>query len=315
MIESFVDLTYRGLSLGRHIKLSAVRPHSGYLEFAAPMPVGTTIGIAIDGGATLSVVVSEVREQIAGIEEPAGMTIVPALADATAASWWKERVALADEPAVSRVRTRPRSVSLAPASDSGGVVAAPTAGSTTKTSTVPPPTMGVASPAPVVAASAAPAPIISVPTAPMPTTVAAPIIAAAMHAPVAPAAPIVPAAPVVPTAAQAKTVSAFAEAAAAVMPPILPGQSGQMRNTGEMRAAQPNVEDGKKTVVMDAVDAVLLEQLTRNDSPIVDDGKRTQVMAAIDPSAFEDAGSSGSMPAAGDDGKVGPRGKRKKKGR
>ena len=41
--ESFVDLTYRGLPLGRRIKLTQVRPSSGYLELAAPMPVGTAI--------------------------------------------------------------------------------------------------------------------------------------------------------------------------------------------------------------------------------------------------------------------------------
>ena len=44
MIESFVDLTYRGLSLGRRIKLTQVRPTSGTLELVSPMPVGTPGG-------------------------------------------------------------------------------------------------------------------------------------------------------------------------------------------------------------------------------------------------------------------------------
>jgi len=48
--ESFVDLTYRGLSLGRRIKLTQVRPSSGYLELPSPMPVGTLVAISTDDG-------------------------------------------------------------------------------------------------------------------------------------------------------------------------------------------------------------------------------------------------------------------------
>jgi len=48
MNESFVDLTYRGLPLGRRVKLTQVRSATGYLELPAPMPVGTTIGITTD---------------------------------------------------------------------------------------------------------------------------------------------------------------------------------------------------------------------------------------------------------------------------
>src|SRR6185312_6054343 len=63
MSESFVDLTYRGLALGRKVKLTQVRPSSGYLELAAPMPVGTSIGIAADDGTLFDAIVMDVREQ------------------------------------------------------------------------------------------------------------------------------------------------------------------------------------------------------------------------------------------------------------
>jgi len=59
MSESFVDLTYRGLTLGRKVKLTQVRPSSGILEHVAPMPVGTSIGIASDDGTLFDAVVSD----------------------------------------------------------------------------------------------------------------------------------------------------------------------------------------------------------------------------------------------------------------
>src|SRR5688572_11683667 len=53
MSESYVDLTYRGLALGRRVKLTQVRPSAGYLELPTPMPVGTTIAIVTDEGVAL----------------------------------------------------------------------------------------------------------------------------------------------------------------------------------------------------------------------------------------------------------------------
>lgn len=117
MIESFVDLTYRGLSLGRRVKLSQVRPSTGYLETPAPMPVGTLIQIATDEGITLEAAVTGIHEQTGGSDKAPGMTVTPKLAGEASESWWRARVAYPDEvkaaPAITRtpppVTVRPRS--------------------------------------------------------------------------------------------------------------------------------------------------------------------------------------------------------------
>ncbi|HEV7559245.1 MAG TPA: hypothetical protein VGO00_27410 [Kofleriaceae bacterium] len=107
MIESFVDLSYRSLPLGRRVKLTQVRPSTGYLETPTPMPVGTTIAIATDEGVGFDAVVSYIHEQIGGADRQPGMTITPALADDKASSWWQARVAL-PELAARPAMTLPR---------------------------------------------------------------------------------------------------------------------------------------------------------------------------------------------------------------
>jgi hypothetical protein len=107
VIESYVDLTYRGVSLGRRIKLTQVRPSSGYLELPAPMPVGTHVAVATDDGVTFDATVTWVHEQVAGSERVPGMVVAPELAVEAAASWWRARVALADEDPTKLRRTRP----------------------------------------------------------------------------------------------------------------------------------------------------------------------------------------------------------------
>jgi len=94
MSESFVDLTYRGLTLGRKVKLTQVRPSSGILEHVAPMPVGTSIGIASDDGTLFDAVVSDVREQTG--DAAASMTVRPRLEVDAVKAWWKEKVDLPD---------------------------------------------------------------------------------------------------------------------------------------------------------------------------------------------------------------------------
>jgi hypothetical protein len=138
-MESFVDLAYRGLSLGRRVKLTQVRPSTGYLETPAPMPVGTMISIATDEGHNLEAIVTAIHEQVGGSDKHPGMTVKPALEGAIAA-WWKERVALPDEePAPPRTRSvtvRPRTNTIvedAPA----GASAAPTPSKPTTTAPLP----------------------------------------------------------------------------------------------------------------------------------------------------------------------------------
>ncbi len=112
MSESFVDLSYRGLALGKRIKLTQVRPGTGYLEIPTPMPVGTTIGVTTDDGLVLEATVAEVHEQVGGSDQAPGMLIRPKLDVQAAEKWWKAR---ADLPA-----TKPDKP--APAADAGGVV-------------------------------------------------------------------------------------------------------------------------------------------------------------------------------------------------
>jgi hypothetical protein len=116
MTESFVDLSYRGLSLGRRIKLAQMRPTSGYLEHPTPMPVGTTIGIATDTGVAFEAVVTGIHEQVGGTDRPPGMTITPALASPDPSRWWSERVTLPDLEAPPRPSERARPVTVRPRS-------------------------------------------------------------------------------------------------------------------------------------------------------------------------------------------------------
>lgn len=100
MSESFVDLTYRGLSLGRRVKLSDVRATTGYVETPAPMPVGTQIGILTDDTVALDAVVVEIHEQVTGSERIPGMLVRPRLEGEAAREWWGKRAAGAPpEPA------------------------------------------------------------------------------------------------------------------------------------------------------------------------------------------------------------------------
>ncbi len=113
VIESFVDLTYRGLALGRRIKLTQVRPTTGYLELPMPMPVGTQIGITTDDGVALDAVVTSIHEQVGGSDRVPGMTIKPTLTEA-ALSWWQARVALPEESEEDREPGRNRPITVRP---------------------------------------------------------------------------------------------------------------------------------------------------------------------------------------------------------
>lgn len=97
MSESFVDLTYRGLSLGRRVKLSDVRPTTGYVEMPAPMPVGTQLGILTDDTVALDAVVVAIHEQVAGSDRTPGMVLRPRLDGDAAKQWWQKRVTLPEQ--------------------------------------------------------------------------------------------------------------------------------------------------------------------------------------------------------------------------
>ena len=92
MSETFVDLTYRGLSLGRRIKLARVRATNGYLEHPTPMPVGTAVAIVTDDGLTFEAVVEAIHEQVGGSAEPPGMRVKPVFATDQLSAWWSKHV-------------------------------------------------------------------------------------------------------------------------------------------------------------------------------------------------------------------------------
>jgi hypothetical protein len=120
MSESFVDLTYRGLALGRRVKLTQVRPTTGYLELPTPMPVGTSIGLATDDGVLAAAMVTEIHEQVGGSEYTPGMLIKPVLDSEPLRAWWSARVALPEIavpppiPAVAMVRPKRSSSGAVP---------------------------------------------------------------------------------------------------------------------------------------------------------------------------------------------------------
>ena len=98
MADVFVDLGYRGLSIGKRARLAEVRPSTGYIESNAPMPVGTTLTLATEDGIAIDTTVIEVREMASGDRAP-GMHVRPIdlrAGDGAASAWWKAHVALPD---------------------------------------------------------------------------------------------------------------------------------------------------------------------------------------------------------------------------
>jgi hypothetical protein len=93
MSERTVDLSYRGLPLAKQVKLSQVRPTTGYLELAAPMPVGTPIAIATEQGLVIEASVAEVHEQLGEGRTP-GMLVRPRLDADAARQWWTTQVGM-----------------------------------------------------------------------------------------------------------------------------------------------------------------------------------------------------------------------------
>lgn len=228
VIESFVDLTYRGLSLGRRVKLSQVRPGSGLLELATPMPVGTAIALTTDDGLAIDATVTWVYEQVAGTDRPPGMLIAPVLAD-DAATWWQQRVVLpADEAPRARSRTRP--VTLRP-----------------RTSTLQTPPGGTAATASSVAADLQARVAAAAGVAP-PALVDSP--ASVSNAASPSDAGLVDVRAQAPVVNERPTVAMPALTQAQLQEMTRNPEAEPMRSTGEHSV----IDDGQKTVMMEAID-------------------------------------------------------------
>lgn len=81
-----MDLMYRGLALGNRVRLTEAQVSAGFLELAAPMPVGTTMTLSTDEGVSFEVTVVEVCEQATP-----GMVVKPVVSPA-AEAWWGANV-------------------------------------------------------------------------------------------------------------------------------------------------------------------------------------------------------------------------------
>jgi hypothetical protein len=236
--ESFVDLTYRGLSLGRRIKLTQVRPTSGYLELPSPMPVGTQVAIATDDGVSFDATVAWIYEQVAGTDRTPGMVVIPELAAESAAAWWKARVALPDDEA-PRPRRPSRPVTVRPRSH---------------TRPTPPPMEALADRAAIKADLDARVAAAAASAAPPPAPIAAPVAAAV--AALDPPMPVEPP----PTAGIADDRAATSddddepEMTVSTEEESVPEALPMLSNTGEHAV----VDDGNPTTIMQSVDTEAL---------------------------------------------------------
>lgn len=88
--EQFVDVTYRGLELGKRLRLSPLGPGSAHVEHSTPMPVGTELVITSEGGPGIPVRVMEVHEPVAGADHVPGMRVIMIESGAAAGAGWQE---------------------------------------------------------------------------------------------------------------------------------------------------------------------------------------------------------------------------------
>jgi len=269
--ESFVDLSYRGLPLGRRIKLTQVRPSTAYLEMPTPMPVGTKIQIHTDDGLVLEALVRDLHEQVGGSDRPPGMTIAPALGDDKALEWWHAHVTLPEAEPKKRNRDRP------------GTVRPRTA-----TKQTPPPT-------PVEVAPEPPRPPAPPPTPPPLVITEEP---PEVHAARASTVPDLP-----PTGMdEAESIDEEvielprSRTLLGMAPATVPEDEAKrtlVMNALDQEALQKLAREGNDG-----------ERASRpsGDYPVIDDGLRTTAMDAVDVRALGlDPSTSGQIPAAGDD--------------
>jgi hypothetical protein len=94
--ENFVEVTYRGIEVGKGLKLTELGPSSAFLEFEKPLPVGAHLDMETDSGFAITGVVQRVHEQVADAEIAAGMRLrVDSLVGA-AEAWWASKVTRED---------------------------------------------------------------------------------------------------------------------------------------------------------------------------------------------------------------------------
>jgi len=265
VIESFVDLTYRGLALGRRIKLTEVRPSTAFVELAAPMPVGTPVAIVTEDGVTLDATVTWIHEQVAGAERTPGMIVAPVLSAEAAAAWWQARVTLPEDERPRQRPARSRSVTVRPR---------PITERTKSTTDPSPPPEHVAAPSPPLSPDDVPT-VMTAPINPGAVGDDGPSIVADLAARVNAAAGVeLPRPSLISTEAH--------ERATVAMSPL----EARERFGVSVGPSDPN---DRPTVMMSAIDQSQLAQATMRQTgehAVVDDGKATMIMDAIDPASL-----------------------------
>src|SRR5262249_54130317 len=98
MGDSFVDVTYRGLEVGRRLRIRDFTGDAAYVEAPTPMPVGSPLDVTTDEGVTIAVVVARGHEQVGGSDRPPGMNVRARL-EGAARAWWERRVGVVGAPA------------------------------------------------------------------------------------------------------------------------------------------------------------------------------------------------------------------------
>lgn len=102
--EQLVDVTYRGLDVGRGLRLSQVGPGSAHLACDAPLPVGTALVLAVADGIRIPARVLRVHESADAL--PVGMRIGVVALEDEAKSWWDRMVTADDLVIPEPARTR-----------------------------------------------------------------------------------------------------------------------------------------------------------------------------------------------------------------
>ena len=92
-----IDVTWRGLEVGRQVPLHTVTEASGRVDVPLPMPVGSALALRAADGLEIPAVVTRVFEQSTAGGETPGMVVTPTLGEA-ARGWWQAR---AEESAAS----------------------------------------------------------------------------------------------------------------------------------------------------------------------------------------------------------------------
>jgi hypothetical protein len=131
MSEAFVDVTWRGLEVGKRIKLHAIKTDNAYIDHTTPMPVGTVLALKTDEGVEIPVTVLRVHEQVGGSTEIPGMHVKPTLSGA-AAQWWDQRREPSPAPAVPRTITDSQPPPMGPAALAAAATDDPRAAITAK---------------------------------------------------------------------------------------------------------------------------------------------------------------------------------------